>query len=537
MDIKNIFSKIKNSFKVKNKAALKHGGYSLAITAIVLAVAVGVNVLFAVLSTRVNLDIDISLSGANTLDEENIKFLEELENEVKITVCLTEEDYQNGGMAQVGQSYYNAVDSTGSYFTQTVSLLNKYPVYSDKIKLEYVNPYDPSFTAVVQEYSTSNIMAGDIIVESFHIVDGKEVKRSNVLKFEDVYTLYDESGYAAMGYSTYSITENKLETALTSAIYKVTSAETKRAVVIGAHSDTAMLDGYLKLLQMNNFEVEKQETNVVVEFDKDTDLVILAAPYEDFLAEELELIDEWLYNSAIRGRGLIYFASATSPSLPTLENYLAEWGIGFEKGLLFETQEGMYVAGDPTTMAFLPPKETFEHDAANTLSEKISIMVASGGNVPMTRLFETEGIRQTFAIASTSEGVVKAPLGVKSDWTPGSSYERASHPGLILALEETYEENVLRTSYVAAFSSFDFAAEDWLTTYSYNTELLLSTARLLSGAEDEGLTFTSKKQTTNAFDEVVSQDDADTISLIFQWGLPILLIATGVVVFIRRRRK
>lgn len=537
MNIKNVFSKIKSSFKIRNKAALKHGGFALAFTAIVLAVVIGVNVLFSVLSTRVNLDIDISLSGANTLDSDNIKFLEELKNDVKITVCLTEEDYQNGGMAQIAQSYYNAVDSTGSYFTQTVSLLNKYPVYSKKISLEFVDPYDPSFTAYVQEYTTTKIMAGDIIVESTHIVDGKEVKRSNILTFDDVYTLYDESGYAAMGYSTYSITENKLETALTSAIYKVTSAETKQVTVITAHSDTNMLDGYINLLQMNNFEVEKQETNVVVEFDKDTDLVILAAPYEDFLAEELELIDEWLYNSAIRGRGLIYFASATSPALPTLENYLAEWGVGFENGVLFETQSGMYVAGDPTTMAFLPPSEKHESDAANTLSDKISIMVASGGNVPMTRLFESEGIRKTFAITSTSEGVVTAPLGVSSDWTPGSSYERASHPGLILASEETYEDNILRTSYVASFASYDFAAEDWITTYSYNTELLLSTARLLSGAEDEGLAFTAKKQSTNAFNEVVSQDDANIISIIFQWGLPLALVATGVVVFVRRRRK
>ena len=79
MDIKNIFSKITKKDasapkKVRNKGAWKHGGYAIALTAIILAVAVGVNVLFTALSKRVNLDLDISLSGANTLDAENIEF-------------------------------------------------------------------------------------------------------------------------------------------------------------------------------------------------------------------------------------------------------------------------------------------------------------------------------------------------------------------------------------------------------------------------------------------------------------------------------
>lgn len=542
MNIKNIFSKNnKNDAsapkKVRNKGAWKHGGYAIALTAIILAVAVGVNVLFTALSKRVNLDLDISLSGANTLDAENIEFLQGIDREVTVTVCFTEADYTNGGYAYIAQNYNNAVDSTGTYFAQTISLLKKYPVYSDNIKVKFVDPYDPSFTAVIADYSTTNIMAGDIIVEATHMVDGKEVKRSDILTFDDIYTLYDETGgYAAMGYGQYTVTENKLETALTSAIYKVTSAETKQVTVIGAHSAPDTISGYTSLLQMNNFEVTVQDTNVVVELDKDTDLVIIAAPYEDFLAQELELIDEWLYNSAQRGRGLIFFASPTSPKLPTLDNYLAEWGIAYDDGVLFETQAGMYVAGDPTTMAFLAEKE-LENEAAKNLAGKVSVMVAAGGNRPMRTLFDTEGLRSTHVIVASSEGVVKAPLGVKSDWTPDSSYTRASNPGMILAIEETYEDNILRTSYVAAFSSYNFAAEDWLSTYSYNTELLLSTARTLSGAEDEGFSFTSKKQETNSFKNAVTEDQSNAISIIFQWALPLALIATGVAVFVRRRRR
>ena len=78
--MKNFFAKIfkkSNAPKLRNKAALKQGGYAIAITAVVVAACVAVNVLFAILAERVNLDIDISLSGDNTLSEEYIESLVE----------------------------------------------------------------------------------------------------------------------------------------------------------------------------------------------------------------------------------------------------------------------------------------------------------------------------------------------------------------------------------------------------------------------------------------------------------------------------
>ena len=122
--------------KLMNFNALKHGGLSIAFTAIVLAVAIGVNMLFGFLSQRFNLDIDISLQKANTLSQENIDFLKGLEKKVEIIVCCAEEDYSGSGlMADVAYNYFSAVDETGEYFDQTLTLLGLYEKYSEKPKV------------------------------------------------------------------------------------------------------------------------------------------------------------------------------------------------------------------------------------------------------------------------------------------------------------------------------------------------------------------------------------------------------------------
>ena len=162
----------------------------------------------------------------------------------------------------------------------------------------------------------------------------------------------------------------------------------------------------------------------------------------------------------------------------------------------------------------------------------------SGGNVPMYQLFEEENLRTTYQIVSTpKETVVKAPLGTSNDWSPDSSYEKSKYAGIILSCEADYKDNLLCTSYVAAFSSYDFAGESWLTSYDINSEPMLSVAKVLSDTADDGISFTMKTQKAESFSDVVTENSSKIISIIFQITLPILLIALGIFVFVRRSRR
>ena len=297
-----MFDKIKNTDKPKklrNKAKLKHGGFAIAITAVVIAVAVAVNLLFAIVAERVNLDIDISLSGDNTLSEENVKYIKGLKDKVTITVCFTREDFASG-TEYVAQNMYMASDTTGTndgvyaYYEQTLNLLDLYSVYSPNITLKFVDPYDPSFSEIANKYTGINI--GDILVECEKEIGGEKYTKSEILSFDDVYYLTEEENYYSQmfgsGYKTYIVSGNKIESALTSAIFKTTSNETQKVLVLGHHSAEDNIKDYIDYLKQNNFDVTNFADYTLNEIDKDVDLIIIAAPNQDFAAKELEVIDE-----------------------------------------------------------------------------------------------------------------------------------------------------------------------------------------------------------------------------------------------------
>lgn len=539
------FSKNKSdeSSKLRNAAALKHGGFSVAITAVVVAVIVVINVLFGILADRVNLDLDISLSGDNTLDEQNVEFIKNVDTDVVITVCCEEAAFIENS-AYVAEQFYGAYDETGNsdgvydYFEQTLTLLDLYDVYSDKITVRFANPYDTSFSALRQEYS--NIDICDILVEANHTINGETAVRSQLLSFEDIYYMtQDDSSYYG---GTSIISGNQLETALTSAIYKVTSAESKQAMVLGTHCTEEDLTQYMSYLEMNNFDTEVFSGEFLNELSAEVDLLLISQPVEDFAIEELDVIDEWLYNGGLRSKGIMFFASPASPYLPNLYAYLEEWGVEIGEGILYETDDQYNVFNlGATTNQFCSPEKAVvsgqTKEEYKGIMEKNGVMIASD-NVPLYQLFETDGIRAVDTIAITpSDTVVIKPLDAGDEWKPDGSYDQSQYPGLLIASEADYVDNVLCTSYVAVFSSPTFAAYEWLSYYPQNADSMLLSARMLSGAEDDGISFDMKKNEEATFSSVIDYYDYKTVEAIFQWIIPIALVAIGIVVFARRRRR
>lgn len=522
--------------KLFSKNAFKHGGVAIAFTAIVLAVLVGVNLIFGFLAQRTNLNIDISLQGANTLSKENIDFIKALDKEVTVTVCSSEEDYTNGQLGYIAQQYFNAVDQTGEYFEQTINLLNLYEKYSDNVTVRFADPYDPSFAEIEKEYSGSALDMGDIIVECYQNIDGQYVNRSSIIAFDDIYYLYDD-GYVQYG-NPYTIKGNNIETVLTSAIYKVTSAETKQALIIETHCDPHVATEYGDMLKLNNFDIATYSSAAINEIGEEYDLVIIDAPIEDFLASEIEAIEEWLYNEGIRGKGLMYLASVSSPATPNLDAFLEDWGITYADGVLYETNTEYIAFGDNTSLFFEAAETNGEDNEYDKIVNANQGLVA-GGNRPLYQAFEEEGLRETKPIALTAtDSVVIAKLSdVGTDWKPDGSFEQQKHIGILLSEETEPIDNVYRTSYVMAFSGDDFVSSYWSSTYTLNRESMISAAKFISGAEDDGITFTMKKMEENTFADVVNEKAADTMKVIFKWGLPVLLIALGVTVFVRRARR
>lgn len=518
--------KAKRPKKLKNQAILRKGGFSIAITAAVLAGIIVLNVLVSALSKRFVLEYDMTPQKENSMSDENIEYLKGLDTEVEIIVCATPDDYEGGYMGYYAESLYNVSEDATDYYKQTIKLLDKYPVYNDKITLRYVDTQGTEFTEISTKYSKEKLYYGDIIVSCTK--NGSE--RYKVIGYEDIYYLSQDTTYSAYGYTMNTVDGNNVETAVTSAIAYVTSDKTKRVAVIKGHSRTDYTEDYVTLLKENNYEVTELTEGMVGSISNEYDAVVIAAPNTDFLGSELDALSEFLENDGKLGKGLIFFADAAAPYLPNLSDFLEQWGIAVGEGILFETNSQNYMPDDPTTMG------TYPTDSENDITKGMQLCI-TGYNVPITEAYDAEGLITVTSLMSTPESVVAAPVGTDAAWTGADDYTKMSYSSVIQSEMMNYDENNNEiSSYVFAFSSVEFIKSDYNEQSSVaNKNITLAAAERAVGAENTGVSFVSKTIADESYSDSVTDASLRTVRIVFMFVLPIACIALGIYIFIRRK--
>ena len=503
--------------RIKNQAIWKKGGYSVLITAIVLAGIVIINVLTSALASRVNLEFDMSTGKANTVSEENIEYIKGVEKEIDITVCADKDTYEQY-LANYAGTLYNAQGSA-EYFSQTVNIVEKYGDYNDKITVNFIDPQSTEFLAISAKYTSLKPAYGDIIVSTTH----GETERFKHITFKDIYELYDESGYAAYGYSQYQIVGNNIETAVTGAIAYVESEKDKKVAILSGHCAYDYTEKYVKLLKDNNYETEVISDSLVTKISNEYDLVLLMAPTTDFIAEELDAISDFLDNDGKLGKGLIFFADATNPALPNLYEFLAQWGIAVEEGILFETNDYYRLSEDPTTLRI------YLSDGAT--------QCVTGTNVPMTETEPAEDSITVETLMTTTDTVVNAPLGSDANYSGYTEDDMGEYSGVIESCKEVVtDEGDTVKSYIYAFSSIGYIQSDWAEYDElYNKDIALLAADTGAGVGNAGVSFISKTISDESFANEVTAAGSALVRIIFMFLLPIVTIALGIYIFIRRR--
>ncbi len=520
--------------KFINKAKMRYGTYALAISAIVIAAAVAVNVLFGVLAKRVNLDLDISLKGENTLTQENIDFLKTIDIPVTLTVCSSREMYVSYLDAYIGSSF-GVSESGADYYEQTLRFLDLYDVYSDNITVKYIDLQDPSAAEVISDYSNYGLKYGDIIVSATHTVNGEENVRDTVVAYDDLYHLTSDPYSQYYGYASYVIGGNYFERAVSGAINKVIATETVKVGVFETHCTPSATEYFTGMLTLNNYELEGISDSIISEISDEYSMLIISSPTEDFTVSELEAIDTWLYNNGERGRGVLFFANISSPELPNLYAYLEEWGIAVERGVMFDTNSQTRLPSDPKTMLYKATTDSNEIVDAVKGSTTTYIL---GTAVPISTTFETDRNRDTYVpITTYSETVAAAPLDSSVSWEPSDSDTLEQRAGVIVSCEEEYINSESKRSYVVAFASDSFVSQSIVEYYSSadNIYAAINTANLVTGVEDSGFTFAMKELESETY--TVTESAAKAMRVIFQWVIPVLLIVCGIFVFVRRLRR
>lgn len=325
---------VKEAFKTKS---FRIGGYSIAATAIVIAIAVFVNVFANALPTSIT-QLDMTSSQIYSFSEDTENLLADLEEDITIYWIVQE-----------GQE-----DITLEH------LLDRYESTTDKIDVVKRDP--DVYPTFLTQYDITDTYNNSLIVES-----GDTFR---YVSYEDIYQ-YDYSSY----YYDYSYdTSFAGENAVTSAIDYVISDDLPKMYMLTGHGESELSSTFSGAVQSANVDYEQLSLLTEGAIPEDADAIMIYAPQSDISEEEQELLSEYMNN----GGNLFVITDPTEEGeLSNLEALMEGYGVTTQDGIVIEGNQNYYLMGTPY---YLLP-EMSSHEITQTLADSgyyVLLSVAQG---------------------------------------------------------------------------------------------------------------------------------------------------------------
>lgn len=509
----------------RNKRRLRYRiGFSATIAIAVVAVIL-LNVIVGVVADRFPITWDMSKNKTYTLSDQSIEIAKQVKEEMQLVVFFDEDTFSNPstGVTELDttlREFYNA--------------LKQYNTHSGgKISYTFIEPnQEPQKFAA---YSKYKVKAGNML-----FLCGDRYKVRTIYNDEysnDLFSL-DTSNYYT--YGTYSF-ESYAEKMLASTIYALSSGDEHIIQVLTGHEEDAQLiEGLKGLYELNGYTFEELVITGSVDFNKDADTMLIAAPEKDYSAAEIKRIREWVYNDHNYGRQLMVYVSPTA-DCPNLYEFLeVEYQITVTDELIVET--------DMSRIQNYSYLHTMT-DVRNTIFSEKSNGKANVFTPYVRRLTTTLPLSLENSIGSYAVTITNYPESAKlsklADLINGKAADESSYAakddeypltGMIVCAIDSYNndtgEAVDGRVMVCGSSTMAYASQLQNSNFK-NEELLLEVTNGITGVENA--IAISGKTVQN---ETVSFNNTAQIVIglgVFTIALPVTILIVCLVVFLRRK--
>ena len=493
-DIKATFSKNSTTMRKIISAAF--------IVVFVLIIA-AVNVLSVFLVKKLpSLEVDMTSSSLYSLSETTREYLRFLEEDVVIKVLKTEDAFVGVDSAFGYQANQLLKDMSG----------NKH------ISLEYVDMRVESSKTLQDKYPDVDwVNLTDVI-----LVEAKESGKYRSVAFDEVFTQMTDNSTG----ETY-ITAQSVETAVLSAIQRVTSSKVvKAALTIGngeLFSDSAY-DKFRSMLTSNAIDVEIVNINNDISLE-DYELVIMMSPTYDITEETSEKLLKWLENDGNYGKNFLYipFNGYLPTEMTNITLLLQQWGVKVTEGTIMEMDESLLMAS------------YFDHLVNYVEDDSIFSLKDTSKQVRVAecRPIEILDNQMAKAILTSSEDAVVSLFGLDEE---GNAYKEPQSGGYAAATISTKENLSGDTSNVFVWGSSPALSNSYTEYPNFsNSEYFLGVLGDLCGSTLQGVIIESAEFEGSVM--TVTQADKNLFRTIFMFIIPVGFAAAGVVVWARRRNR
>lgn len=335
------------NFLEKNNKKLRHGSISIGITAAVIAAVLLLNIGMTALLSSNHIFMDMTAESYYTNDDLDVEktttmytLMDETVEQLTFMFELIDQARGTGEPVVVDIIFCADPDilvknTNMRYVYHTALSLEQ--AFPEHIRVKTTDVWkNPSSVADYRENSYSQIYPNNIIISS-----GSESR----ITTDKTYYIYSEYG-SSTPWAYHG------EKVFVSNILSVTQLESPICAFTKGHGESHNDDSYSefrKLIESVGYTIQEIDLSRE-DIPEDCRLIITLDPTEDFQTDhldsnkvnEIKKLEDYLSNAY----SYMVFADKSTPELPVLEDFLAEWGISFVRYDDSEG-EGSYVLSDP----------------------------------------------------------------------------------------------------------------------------------------------------------------------------------------------
>ncbi len=459
------------------KQALRGGTYSLAVTAVVLAILIAVNVFVSVLPASAT-KLDISASKLYSITSNTKAVVNNLTQDVTL-YWVVQADKEDSVIE---------------------NLLSKYDSLSDHIQVEKKNPdVYPTFAA---QYTDETVPNNSVIV-----VSGD---RSRYISYNDIYV--QTSDMYAYSYTTSFDGEG----AITSAIDYVVTETLPRMYVLEGHGETELPASFADAVEKENVQTQSLSLLTEDSVPEDAACVTIYAPQSDISQEEAEMLRSYTEKG---GKLLVIAGPVKGAELTNLYSLLTDYGVEPVEGIVVESDREHYAFGYPYV---LMPDMQSDNITQSLMDSRYHPIF------PVSQGLQVTDSSSVTTLLTTSDTAFSKTAGYS---LTAYDKEAGDTDGPFAVAVSIATDG---GGQIVWFSASDFLS-DMYNAYSSgaNVNLAMNALSSLMG-EREAMAIRSKSLNYNYL--TISDSASSVLKVLLIGVFPLLYLAVGVIAVVEKRR-
>jgi len=482
-----------------NKRKIQYASLSSVFIVFFIVAVILLNIFVGFMSDRFSLSLDLTENNEYSISEATEIILDELDKEINVYIM----ERELLGQASETSGQVNIID-------QVEEMVKRYVTASGgKVKYEFIDKnQNPRFYDKFEKAKATEDKADALIIVS---LASNEERYTTILAHE-IATAQNGSVF----YST--------EAELTGAILYVTSDKISKTATIVGHNE---LDVSLfnSVIEANNFEridLNLRESNI----PEDVNNIIISAPQYDFTADEIAKIDKFL---TVPGNNVyVFWNSQLATNLPVLERFLGDWGMQISPTIILD-QERRF--GD-AVLCTIP-----NNDITSNITRTDETFYTCFSH-PIDILWDQKGYTRVLPLAMTMSSSYERTFAQNVDLSLERQQGEDKGPFNIAAVAEKAEydsEGKVRENKVFLFSS-QFMAIDRIMDFPVALNESFFRAMVRYSNQNSNTLSVAPKRVAE-YDLNFYESQAVTLGIVLAIVLPLVILAAGIFIFIRRRHR